>query len=128
MIKLKNKNYIEVLIKSIVTDNSRDRWLKSDLVDSSDIKILKQIEDCYNAIGDPPLAFIYANNNLFRKWYSICDVNHLPRARLSYIFYQVSVTYSIPTGKRTILLFYLDETHLEWTILPNKTLDLPQYV
>lgn len=111
---------VELLLSSIIEDSKGDHWIKTIILDTNDSELLQHIVDSVQTVNQQPYFYLFANNKLLRKYYSMFVKNRFYRVKIDVVKYALHRRANVKTGKRAEILGETYSSEPEITIVPNK--------
>lgn len=111
---------VELLMSSIITDSIGEHWIKSILLDTDDEEMLQLMADSVRLVDRLPVFFLYAENKLVRKYYSMLVKEKFNRVKIDLVSYALHKQVNLATGESSHILGEMRRYEPEITIVPNK--------
>lgn len=110
---------VELLLNSIITDSKGDHWIKTIILDTKHEQLLQLVVDSVVAVNQQPFFYLFAENKLLRKYYTMLVKNRFYRVKIDIIKYALHRCANPETGERSQIIGETYPSEPEITIVPN---------
>lgn len=110
---------VELLLNSVITDSVGSHWIRSIILDTDDEHLLQLIADSVLAVNKQPFLYLFADNKLLRKYYSLLVKARFYRVKIDLVKYALHKRADTNTGERSQILAETYSSEPEITIVPN---------
>ena len=109
----------ELLLTSIVLDSKGEHWIKTIILNTDDQQLLQLMVDSVSAVDQQPFFYLYAENKLLRKYYSMLTKARFYRIKIDVVKYALHKRPNTKTHERGEIIGETYGCEPEITIVPN---------